>query len=363
MRLGWRSAYNRVVSEEIIDGVRVYHPRYFMIPKVAMVLHGLLMFLNVFFFVKQIQRRFDFDIIDAHYVYPDGFAAVLLGRCFQRPVVVSARGSDINQFSQFPLIRRLLQYTLKKADKTIGVCQALKNAMIVLGTPAEKICVVPNGVDMDKFYRFPKEEARKRLGLPLDRKIILSVGGLIPRKGFDLLIRAVNLLMRRCDGRNLYLVIVGEGPSRKDLEILTSSLGRSSDVQFTGAVPHQELYLWYSAADLFCLASSREGWPNVILEAVACGTPVVASDVWGIPEVIGSGQVGFLTKRTEYAIAEGVLVAFRKEWCVDDLQQYAGKHSWERTAQAVRDVLQSVVNVKKVCRTEIPPERESREGR
>jgi len=346
IRVGWRAAYRQVVPDEIIDGVHVYHPRYVMIPKVGMALHGLMLFLSVYFFVKKRRRNFDFDVIDAHYVYPDGFAAVLLSRCFQRRVVVSARGSDINQFSRFPLIRRLLQYTLRRADKVIGVCQALKNAMVALKIPAEKITVVPNGVDHKKFYPASKNEARQRLRLPLDKRIILSVGGLIRRKGFDLIINALKLVSEESRVSDCFLVIIGEGPQRRALEILVRSRRLDDRVFFAGAIPHNELHVWYSAADLFCLASSREGWPNVLLESLACGTPVVAANIWGIPEIITSDEVGLLTDRTEDAIAEKIVLALRKQWQTESLLEHAKKHTWERTALGVLRVFRGLLKEK-----------------
>lgn len=343
VKFNWRWKFSQVARREIRDGIEVYHPRYLLTPKLGMTFYGLLMLLSVVSTVRRIQKHFDFDLIDAHYVYPDGFAAVVLGLLFRKPVVVSARGSDISLYATLPLIRRLLRYTLQKADKVIAVCQALKDAMISLGIPEEKIVVVSNGVDVAKFYRVSKDEARKRLGLPVDKKIVLSVGGLIPRKGFDLLIRAVDILMSESEMRNFQLVIAGEGPSKDDLKKLASAVGRGDAVQFAGAIPHQELYFWYSAADCFCLASSREGWPNVILESLACGTPVVAADIWGVPEVIKSNAVGLVTRRTDGAIADSILVALRKEWCAGDLMEYANNHTWKRTALAVREVFNSVL--------------------
>jgi glycosyltransferase involved in cell wall biosynthesis len=346
-KFNWRWKFTQVARRETRDGIEVYHPRYFMPPKLGMTLYGLLMLLSVMSTVRRIRKSFDFDLIDAHYIYPDGLAAVLLGLLFRKPVVVSARGSDISLYSRFPLIRKLLQYTLHKATKVISVCQALKDAMVSLGIPADKIAVVPNGVDVAKFYRVPKYEARRGLGLPEDKRIILSVGSLIPRKGFELLIRAANLVMSGSDMTNLHLVIVGEGPSRDDLTRFASSVGRSNAVQFVGAIPHEELYLWYSAADCFCLASSREGWPNVILESLACGTPVVAADIWGVPEVITSGEIGLLTKRTEYALADGILVALRKEWSVDNLVEHANRNSWTRAALGVLRIFETSIENKR----------------
>jgi len=332
---GWRRSFSMIKPYEVIEGIEVNHPRYFMTPKVGMTFYGMKMFLSVLPTVIRLQKEFDFDLIDAHYIYPDGFAAVLLGSLFRKPVVVSARGSDINLYKEFPLIRRLLQYTLGKADRVIAVCQALKNEMIRLGVPPEKVAVIPNGVAPGKFYPIPKNKARNRLRLPVDRKLILSVGELIPRKGFDLLIQAVKLLSNECRRETPHLVIIGEGRMRQKLKRLISSLHLEESVYLVGAIPHEELHLWYSAADLFCLASSREGWPNVVMESLACGTPVVATSVWGTPEIIQSDRVGILTKRSPREIAANISLALSKSWQADELVEYTSEHTWERVARSV----------------------------
>ncbi|MBI3756930.1 MAG: glycosyltransferase family 4 protein [Deltaproteobacteria bacterium] len=338
-----RSGFSQVVKQEEIEGLTVHHPRYFMTPKVGMSCYGICMFLSVLPTVRNILRRYECDVIDAHYVYPDGFAAVLLGKVCKKPVIVSARGSDINQYAHLRFIRPLLRYTLQRAERGIAVCQALKDAIVQLGVAGEKITVIPNGVDEKKFYPLTKAEARRRLHLPPGR-ILLSVGGLIPRKGFDLLIKALKIIREDSQAHNLSLVIVGDGPEREALGQLATALQLHEHVRFVGDVPHHQLYPWYSAADLFCLASSREGWPNVVLESFACGTPVVATDVWGIPEIIRSDQIGLLTKRDEHAIATTITRAFQIPWSVETLVAYARKHTWDRTARAVLQVFQEAVD-------------------
>jgi glycosyltransferase involved in cell wall biosynthesis len=342
LRVSWRWKFSQVVPMEVRDGIEVYHPKYLMIPKIGMSLYGLMMFLSVLRTVRRIKRNFDFDLIDAHFVYPDGFAAVLLGWIFGKPVVISARGSDINLYAKFPLIRKILRYTLCKADKVIAVCQALKDAMVELGTANEKIFVIPNGVDHRKFFQLPPEDARRKVGLPAGKKVILSVGGLVPRKGFDLLIKTLGLLEQILED-DLYLVIIGDGPSRSDLERLIGSLGLRGRVLLAGNIPHEELYAWYSAADLFCLASDREGWPNVLLESLACGTPVIATNIWGVPEVIQSDKVGFLTERSEKALATAILRGVQTTWFAEEIVAYAQRHTWESAAVSVRDVFDDVL--------------------
>ncbi len=348
LKLGFRWYFSQVLRQENIEGVEVYHPRYFMVPKVGMALHGLMMFISTFMTVRNIYKQFEFDLIDAHYVYPDGLAAVLLGQYFQKPVVVSARGSDINSFAGLPLIRKLLQYTLGKADRIIAVCQALKDAMIKLDIPAEKIAVIPNGVDATKFYPIPKSEARRQLGLSDDR-IILSVGGLIPRKRFDLIIKAVKILCEDFQKKNLLLIIIGEGGSRNELERLITSLDLHGHVRLQGSVSHRKLYIWYNAADLSCLASSREGWPNVVLESLACGTPVVATRVWGTPEIIRSDEFGILTERNESDIALSIAEGFNKRWHHEAIVQYAQDKTWEQVANSVIRVFRSAIDRKSLA--------------
>ncbi len=233
-----------------------------------------------------------------------------------------------------------------KSHKVISVCQAFKDEMIRLGVPQDKISVIPNGVDPDKFYPISKADARKRLDLPMDKTILLSVGSLISIKGFDLLIRSLRILFDEFHQQNLYLVIVGEGRLKRDLERLTSSLKLEENVYLAGGVPHRELNYWYNAVDLFCLASSREGWPNVLMESLACGTPVVGTAVWGIPEIIQSEEIGFLVNRSERKLAEGIYDALKRPWRPDAIIQYARENTWNRVALSVHQVFESVLKGK-----------------
>ena len=343
IKLGWRSGYRQVARREIVDGIEVDHPRYFMIPKIAMALQGWLMFLSVLPAVKRIQKQFDFDLIDAHYVYPDGLAAVLLGRILAKPVVVSARGSDINLFARLPIIRRILCYTLTHASHLITVSHALQNAITELGISAEKISVIPNGVDTGKFRRVDKQFARRSLGLPADCPVLLSVGGLTAVKGFDLLLRAFKIIHEQARGNKPRLVIVGEGALRGKLTELISELALGSHVSLVGAVPHEQLYAWYNAADVFCLASEREGWPNVILEALACGIPVVATPVGGVPEILVNEEIGFLTERKPAEMAARMREAMEKNWDSDGIARYAASLTWIAAATKICAVFDSVL--------------------
>jgi glycosyltransferase involved in cell wall biosynthesis len=217
--------------------------------------------------------------------------------------------------------------------------------MLKLNIPLAKIAVIPNGVDSGKFFPLSKPIARQQLGLP-DGKIILSVGELIPRKGFHVLMQALALLVHQHGGQDIRLIIIGEGAYRKTLEELIASLQLANHVRLAGAVPHAELYKWYSAADVFCLASDREGWPNVILESLACGTPVAATAIWGVPEILVSEEIGFLTKREARDMAEKLSLALDKSWQAEKIVSFARAQTWEKVARSVFEVFAGVLNGK-----------------
>ena len=343
LKLGYRWRFSQIQSKERRAGLEVRHPRFVMIPKIGMTLQGMMMFLSVLPAVKALQREFDFDLIDAHYVYPDGMAAVLLGRVLGKPVVVSARGTDINLFSTLPIIRKYLQYTLRRAEQVVAVSQALKHIMTQLGIDERKISVIPNGVDMKYFKPMSKEEARKRLNAP-NKRIILAVGKLAPNKGFDLLLKALAHLVQDCHEKDLYVMIIGEGEHQSTLQQMIIALGLQEQARLVGGVPHAELPSWYSAADVFCLPSHREGWPNVLMEALACGRPVVATAVGGIPEMINSSDIGLLTRVDAKDIAKKLQMALNRVWSPEVIAQSVRNRSWECVADAILDVFQTVLN-------------------
>lgn len=343
VKLGCRQDYRRVAKEEVIDGMTVTHPRYLMTPKVGMSLYGLSLGLSVLPHIRKIQRSFDFDVIDSHFLYPDGFAAVLLGKLLGKPVTISARGSDVNVYKDLSLIPYLLRFALRRADRVIAVSQALATTIQGLGIPSEKLVVVPNGVDQTRFYRESQAEARGRLGLGAGQ-IVLSIGHLTANKGFDVLIRALGLLQKKHPDRRVTLVLVGEGPKRNELEALAVALGLADRVQFVGVLPHDRLRAWYNAADVFCLASEREGWPNVVTEALACGTPVVATQAGGIPEIVHAPHLGMLTDRTPQAFAESLGMALVCSWDRAAIAVEGRKRSWDQTACDVVSVFEAVLS-------------------
>jgi len=343
----WRH-FARVPRQEVRAGMQVYHPRYLVTPKVGMTLYGLFMFLGALTTVRRIHRAWPFDIIDAHYVYPDGVAAILLGKLFQCPVVVSARGTDINLYPRFRLIRPMIRQVVTKADGLISVCRSLADIMIELGADRNKVRVIPNGIDPELFFPVGLEEARARLGMQQDSKILLTVSSLIERKGIHLLIEALQVLD---DLGELYwkTYIVGKGEEQQRLEQQIQAAGLQSRIVVVGEVDNKELVAWYNAADLFFLGSSREGWPNVVSEAIACGTPVVATSVDGIPEIIHSPGLGIIVERDVHSFAKALTRGMRMEWDRATIARQGAQRTWRTVAREVYTMFSGITGVEGDC--------------
>jgi len=339
---GKKYQYSQIKKYEIMDGVEVFHPRYPLIPKISMPLHAISLYLFTRGLVKKIFRTFPFDLMDGHYIYPDGLAALLLSKRMNRPLILSARGSDINQFTHFRSIKPMIRYTLNQADHSISVCNALKQEMVALGIDRGKISVIPNGVDMDIFYPIDKKEAQKKLLINHTSKVIVSVGSLIPRKGFHVILEALSRLIP--GDSNIHLYIVGEGYYRSTLEKKIRDLHLDQQVTLVGEVANNELKFWYSLADVFCLASSREGWANVIMESLACGTPVVATKVYGAPEIITSSNVGILVENTPESVYDGLKAALKTPWNRELIHAHVKDRSWFKVADEVKATFDMVLS-------------------
>jgi len=329
----WQQLAN-IPEREVIDGLQVSHPRYLVTPKVGMTCYGYSMYRGCLKTIEAIYKEWPFDIIDAHYVYPDGLAAVMLGKHFNVPVVVSARGTDMNLYPQFRLVRPLVKRVLRESTGLISVCQSLADLMVDHGADSEKITVIPNGVDLDNFRPLEQAAAREDLGLDRGEKILLSVGGLIERKGHHLLIDAVKILHQQ-QKLSFKTFVVGQGPEYKKLQQQIDDAGLRNQITLVGEVNNKKLGSWYSAADLFFLGSSREGWPNVVSESLACGTPVIATPVNGIPEIITSNDYGIVVKRDPPAFAIAIETAFQKHWNRDQIATYGSQRTWDIVATEV----------------------------
>jgi teichuronic acid biosynthesis glycosyltransferase TuaC len=320
-RFGSYARFARAPRQEVRHGIEVRHPRYPVVPKIGMNLAPALLAQAARpVIARMIDEGYDFDLIDAHYFYPDGVAAAMLGRYFNKPLVITARGSDITLFPQYALPRRMILWAARRADAVITVCNALRDEVVAMGIDADRVVSLRNGVDLELFR--PAE--RK----PNDMFTLLAVGHLVPVKAQDLIIGALTLLPGVC------LVLAGDGPDRAKLEALARALKVAERVTFLGAVPQAQLRSHYGAADALVLSSSREGWANVLLEAMACGTPVVASRVYGTPEVVAAPEAGVLMAERSYQGVADAVNALRSNYPDRAAtRRYAERFSWDDTTE------------------------------
>jgi glycosyltransferase involved in cell wall biosynthesis len=339
-RFGPYAAYARVPKAEERHGIKIEHPRYGLPPKVGMVPAPLLLYWGARATVERLRRTgYEFDAIDAHYFYPDGVAAALLARALGKPLVITARGTDINLIPEYALPRRMIQWAAGRASAIVTVCAALKTALTELDVPAERITVLRNGVDLQAFRPIDPAQARTELGESLGGTLLASVGHLIERKGHHHVIGALR------DLPETRLMIAGTGPERAALEALAAQMGVADRVRFLGHIPHRDLAKLYSAADALVLASSREGWANVLLEAMACGTPVVASNIWGTPEVVAGPEAGQLMPELSAAgVAEAVRQLLAQPPQRADTRRYAERFSWDETTAGQISIFDKIID-------------------
>ncbi len=323
-------------AEERRHGLRVLHPGWLSIPAIGMRVAPWLLYQTARrSLARLIAQGERFDVIDAHYFYPDGVAAIQLGRRFGLPVVITARGSDITQFPDYPAARKRILHAAQEAAAVITVSGGLRDALVALGADAGKITVLRNGVDLAMFRPLDRDAARSRFGI--EGRTLVSVGALIPRKGHALTIEALTHLP------GWQLLIAGDGPERGRLEALAAERGLSAQVRLLGPVPHADLSALYSAADLSVLSSSREGWANVLLESMACGTAAVASPIPGNPEVVSAPAAGFIAAdRSGEAIAACV-----RQWEAQPIERaatrdYAERFSWDATSFGQLEIFERV---------------------
>jgi glycosyltransferase involved in cell wall biosynthesis len=327
----WRKMA-RIPRRELVAGIETFHPRHLVMPKIGMTFYGRWMADGVESLVRRLRDEQPVDVIDAHYVYPDGYAATLIGERLKIPVVITARGTDVNLFSRMPLIRPLVRKALMRADGVIAVSDALKRRMVELGVEAGKIATIRNGVDREVFYPRDRMEARRRLKLDPQARVIVTASALVPLKGIDRLVDAMALMR----DANAKLYVIGEGPQRAALETRIARYDLADRVHLVGFKSQAELAEWYSAADLFCLASHREGCPNVVIEAMACGLPVVAADVGGVGELVSRPDYGraILIPTAENFAAE-IEAALEARWSREEIAKSSCARSWSDVAHDV----------------------------
>jgi glycosyltransferase involved in cell wall biosynthesis len=342
LRLPWRPAQT-VPERETHAGFELRHPRYLAIPGLHW-LSGLMYFLAVRRLLRELLARHGAFVLHAHCAYPDGVGAALAARELGVPLVVTVHGSDINVSARRRLLRGQIRWALRSCRRVVAVSAALQARVAELtGLPAQRIARIPcAGYAAGLFQprQAPARAAlRARLEIPPDCRVVLFVGHLEPVKGVDVLLAAWARLAGAAAGTRR-LVLIGHGADRKPLEQQALRQGSSDSVAFLGALPQPLVAEWLAAADVMCLASHSEGSPNVVVEALASGVPVVATRVGGVPELVQHGVNGLLVPPADpAALAAALQEALAREWVPALVAAPVASLQWPALAEQNRATL------------------------
>jgi len=313
--------------KENVFGITAEFRLFYSVPGLR-VLHSKGMYYSLKSYVSKLNKKHNFKVLLSTWVYPDATAAAKIAKKLNIPIIITALGSDINELTKFPLLRKQIFTALNTANKVITVSEDLKKKIMEIGINFNKIQVLHNNVDGKIFTIRDKKEAKRKLNLENDSYYILYVGNLNSEKGVHVLLKAFLILSKRLLNEKIKLIIVGDGNERLKMELFTERNNLSNSVDFKGRLLAEQVAAYMNGCDLLCLPSYREGCPNVILEALASGLPVVASNVGGIPEIINKTN-GILTEAgDEYKLALGLKKALQVRWSPEELRKTVKSLSW-----------------------------------
>ena len=331
---------DRIESREVTDGLSVFHPKYLVIPGLFKFSDGYLYYLSLNSFITDIARDNSADLLDFQWGYPDAFAGVIWARKLNKKIILTVRGNASICFFEKSLRRKMVLNSLRFIDHIVTVSNDLKEKLISsYRISDQKITVIGNGINSREFYKSNKNEARKICGLESEKKYILSLSRLSFEKGIVYLLKAFASI--KTD--NVILLIGGEGPQKKQLQKITHDLNIHSNVHFIGGIPHAETIHWYNASDVYCLPSLWEGCPNTIIEALACGTPVVSTLVGGIPDLVNSKAGYLVPPKDSNALAYALESAIKRDWNFSEITAIGQSNSWDHVADRTIEVYRRVL--------------------
>jgi len=288
------------------------------------------------------KKKISFDVIHAHFLWSSGFVGSKLKITASKPLIITAHGFDVYSLPERDWWwSNTITKIAKAADKIITVSQRNKRILQTM-TNSENISIVPNGFDEQLHHPQEVSSLRKKLKLPSDKKIILTIGNLSKIKGHEVLIDALLLLkMKRED---FICILIGDGPIFNQLSRKIKKLGLSSEIILKGYVPYSEVPEWYNVCDIFVLPSLDEGNPTVMFEALGNGKPFIGTNVGGIPEIIKSDKIGLLTTPSNSSELFKIIEdALEIEWDNDFISNYALKYSWDSSAEKLRSEYTNVL--------------------
>lgn len=334
-RLGEQTGLRHLPRYEQWGELDVYRPVFTAIPRIGGRVNPAMIASAILPLARKLHSEIKFDLIDAEFFYPDGPAAMRLSQALGIPFTIKARGGDIHHWGARAGCKAQLLEAADTAAGLLAVSNALKADMVALGMQADKIRVHYTGLDQSRFL--PRDRATEKAKLGISGPLILSVGALIPRKGHDLLITALPSLP------DAMLMIAGKGESEGQLRALALELGVTDRVAFLGNIPHGDLPALFAAADIMALVSASEGLANAWVEALACGTPIIASDVGGIRELVKTPAAGRIVARTPEAIAAAARDILANPPAREDVAANVSAFSWNENARQLAAFFRDVV--------------------
>ncbi|WP_159976526.1 MULTISPECIES: glycosyltransferase [unclassified Novosphingobium] len=316
-------------------GFPVYYPKFTTYPKIggdtnpARIAHAVLPL------VRRLHAERPFDLVDAQFFFPDGPAAAIIARELGLPLTIKSRGADIHFWGQRPHALKQMREAASQAAGLLAVSQALREDMIALGMPAERIDIHYTGLDREKFHPIERGAARAlvsampNLQIWSEGPLLVTPGALIPRKGQGIVIEA---LTRLPEAR---LALAGAGEDEMRLKALARRLGVEERVHFLGLIDHELLPHVLCAADVLVLPSASEGLANVWIEGLACGTPIVIPDIGGAREIVSDESAGRIAERTPDAIASAVADILANPPSQADVAEHVSRFSWGVNAENI----------------------------
>lgn len=333
--------FSLVPGNYTINSQEVICAKYWAVPKIV-ALHSFFLFIAILPKIWRLHKEKRFDLINVHWLFPDGVASCWIARILKIPIVLTAHGSDINWYLNTNSRKNQIMKALKGANKITVVSEQQNESLKKLNIAEAKIKIIHNGFD-GLFEVSDKLSCRKELGLPANPKIIAFIGRLVKVKGFKYLISAVQKLENTYED-DYQVIVVGDGISRNAYEEEVDNLGLSSRIKFYGEKRHKELSKWFAASDIVCLPSISEGCPTVVIEALACGRPVVASRVGEIPKLVNRDNGILFAPRDVEEFTEAILKAFDHKWDAANIRKTIEHLTWQESAKKYLNVYEEVLN-------------------
>ena len=323
-------------------GLVATYPTFWNVPRIGMLAHPEAMYRSARRRALELNRERPFDAILGAFAYPDVVAAAKLAQELNVPLVAFVLGSDMNVLAQRPELRDQIRAALLQAHSVVAVSEGLRSRALELGIPPDRVIVQHNGVDGECFQLRDSHAARRMLGIPTHERVISFVGNLVHEKGPDVLIEAAARLYSS-GASDLRVLFAGRGRDEDDLRAKAVALGIGERVKFLGRLTATEVAVCISAADVQCLPSRREGCPNVVLEALASGRPVIGSAVGGVPELLSDRNGIMIPPDDPDALAAAITAALERKWDPADLRASVPSLTWNDLGRALHNELERAV--------------------